>query len=243
MKSPRKVENRLKRFTAFGMIDMCDTKHDSSHEVEITMNKDVMKGNNDIAARNRAMFSGKGIRVIDVMGSVGSGKTSLIKALCRKLKTKYRIKVIAGDITTDIDAKRISSEGVPVYQINTGGMCHLEADLIENAVKKMGIDDTDILFIENVGNLICPASFDLGETKRLVVISVTEGPFMVVKHPIMFKDASVVVINKTDLSEAMGVEPDSFEPQVHTIQPKAKVVTLSLKNNDNVDNVIEALGF
>ena len=211
--------------------------------IEILIKKDVIKEENVLAERNRSIFKNKGIKTINIMGSVGSGKTTLIKALCRKLKERYRIKVIAGDITTDIDAKRIREEGVEVEQINTGGMCHLDANLIHESIQNKGIDGKDIIFIENVGNLICPASFDLGEEKRIVVISVTEGPYMVLKHPLMFLDADIVVVNKIDLADAMKVNPDKFEEEVQSIQPNAKVLKTSLNKGKNVEEIIKTIGF
>ncbi len=248
MKSLKETENRLKKFTNFWKIKMCDEcgcgepGHEHK-EIEIKINKDIYKENDKIAEHNKSKFLEKGIQAINVMGSVGSGKTTLIKALCRNLKDKYRIKVIAGDITTDIDAKRISEEGIPVHQINTGGMCHLDAELVHKTLHEIGTDDTDIIFIENVGNLICPASFSLGETKKMVVISVTEGPYMVVKHPVMFRDADIVIVNKTDLADAMEVDPGKFEEEVHTMQPKAKVLKTSLKNMEKIEDIIKALDF
>jgi len=244
----KKEENLLKKFTNFWKIEMCDEcgcgepshKHE---EVEIEIKKDVIKEENKLAEKNRSLFRSKGITAINVLGSVGSGKTTLIKTLCRNLKDKYRIKVIAGDITTDIDAKRISEEGVEVEQINTGGMCHLDANLINKSLNDINTYEKDLILIENVGNLICPASFDLGENKRVVVISVTEGPYMVIKHPMIFKDADVVIVNKTDLAEVMDVDPDKFEEEVHSIQPKAKVVKASLRNIENVEYIIKVLDF
>ncbi|MBN2102110.1 MAG: hydrogenase nickel incorporation protein HypB [Candidatus Aenigmarchaeota archaeon] len=216
---------------------------EKSGNFEILIKKDVIREENILAENNRKIFRNKGITAINIMGSVGSGKTTLIKALCRKLKDRYRIKVIAGDITTDIDAKRIKEEGVDVEQINTGGMCHLDANLINKSINEIGTYGKDIIFIENVGNLICPANFDLGEEKRIVVISVTEGPYMVLKHPLMFKEACLVVINKTDLADVMEVNPDKFEDEVHSIQPKADVIKTSLKNLENIDEIIKAIGF
>ncbi|TES87038.1 hydrogenase nickel incorporation protein HypB, partial [Candidatus Aerophobetes bacterium] len=140
------------------------------------------------------------VRAIDVMGSVGSGKTSLIKNFLSRLKDRYRLGVVAGDLTTTIDAERIKEEGVEVIQVNTGKECHLDANLIRRALKEFDLGSMDFLLIENVGNLICPAEFPLGSHKRAVVVSVTEGPWMIAKHPYIFSEADLVVINKIDLA-------------------------------------------
>lgn len=211
--------------------------------VKIEIKRDIYKENDSIAEHNKEKFLKDNISVFNIMGSVGSGKTTLIKRLCRGLKDKYRIKVIAGDIATDIDAKRISEEGVPVKQINTGGMCHLDANIVHKTLHEIGTDNTDIIFIENVGNLICPASFYLGETKKLVVVSVTEGPYMAVKHPIMFRGVDYVIINKTDLADAMEVSPDAIEEQIKKIEPKAKVLKASLKDDGSFEGLLEAIRF
>ena len=155
---------------------------------DIELEADILKANRQLASENHAKLKENGITTIDVMGSVGSGKTSLIKAIVSRLKENHRIAVIEGDVTTTIDADIIASEGVPTVQVNTGKECHLDANLIKKALARMQLSELDLIFIENVGNLICPAEFPLGSDKRLVVISVTEGPYMVIKHPMMFYD-------------------------------------------------------
>jgi hydrogenase nickel incorporation protein HypB len=176
------------------------------------------------------------------MGSVGSGKTSLIKSLISSLKRRYRIAVIEGDVTTTIDADLIAIEGVPAIQVNTGKECHLDANLIRKALNHMKLNELDLIFIENVGNLICPAEFPLGSDKRLVVISVTEGPYMVVKHPLMFHNADAVAINKADLAAAMEVNPAKLEQDIAMINPRASIVTTSCRNGLGIRDVANALG-
>lgn len=150
--------------------------------------------------------------------------------------------VIEGDVTTTIDSDLIASEGVPAIQVNTGKECHLDANLIRKALDRMPLDGLDLIFIENVGNLICPAEFPLGSSKRLVVVSVTEGPYMVMKHPMMFVGADVVAINKLDLARAMEVDPKKLMSDVAKLNLRAVTVSTSCKTGVGVSEVIEALG-
>lgn len=203
---------------------------------------DILKENRRLADENKKRLDSEEVQAIDVMGSVGSGKTSLIKAIISKLKSKSRIAVIEGDVTTTIDSDLIASEGVPTVQVNTGKECHLDANLIRKALNRLPLDKLDLIFIENVGNLICPAEFPLGSDKRLVVISVTEGPYMVVKHPMMFLAANVVAINKIDLAKAMGVEPEKLSADVAKLNPNAAAIPTSARDGTGVLHVIKALG-
>lgn len=209
-------------------------------DVELEIN--ILRENQRLAYANKGRLDANKIHAIDVMGSVGSGKTSLIKAIVSRLKNKYRIAVIEGDVTTSIDSELIASEGVPTVQINTGKECHLDANLIRKALDRMPLDKLDLIFIENVGNLICPSEFPLGSDKRLVVISVTEGPYMVLKHPMMFLGADVVAINKVDLAKAMEVKPEKLSADVARLNPKAATVNTSCKSGKGVEEVIKALG-
>lgn len=209
---------------------------------DIELEADLLKANREIASENHRRMKEHEIVAIDVMGSVGSGKTSLIKSLISALKGRYRIAVIEGDVTTTIDADLIAIEGVPAIQVNTGKECHLDANLIRKALNHMKLNELDLVFIENVGNLICPAEFPLGSDKRLVVISVTEGPYMVVKHPLMFHNADAVAINKADLAAAMEVNPAKLEQDIARINPKASIVTTSCRNGLGIRDVANALG-
>jgi len=209
---------------------------------DIELETDILKANKELALENHRVMKEHGVTSIDVMGSVGSGKTSLIKAMVSILKNRYRIAVIEGDVTTTIDADLIAAENVPTVQVNTGKECHLDANLIKKALTKLELNELDLIFIENVGNLICPAEFPLGSDKRLVVISVTEGPYMVVKHPMMFLDAQVVAINKIDAAGVMGVDPNRLSADVARINPKAANVHTSCRNGTGINEVIEKLG-
>ncbi len=208
---------------------------------DIELEEDLLKKNKELAQRNKRLLDKHKILAVDVMGSIGSGKTSLIKNLASQLKENYRIGAIAGDLTTTIDADRIKDEGVEVIQVNTGKECHLDANLIGKALKKFDLKALDILFIENVGNLICPADFPLGSHKRIVVISVTEGPWMVIKHPYIFLEADLVAINKIDLTKAMGVSPQKLTEDIYKINPTVKVVQTNCIKGEGIEEIVEAL--
>jgi len=209
---------------------------------DVELEVKILSENRRLADENKNRLHSKSVYAIDVMGSVGSGKTSLIKSMVSKLKKNHRIAVIEGDVTTTIDSDLIASEGVPTVQVNTGKECHLDANLIRKALDALPLADLDLIFIENVGNLICPAEFPLGSDKRLVVISVTEGPYMVVKHPMMFLDAQVVAINKTDLATPMGVDPKKLSTDVALLNPKAVTIHTSCRTGNGIEGVINALG-
>ncbi|MCK5119236.1 MAG: hydrogenase nickel incorporation protein HypB, partial [Candidatus Latescibacteria bacterium] len=197
--------------------------------------------NRELAEGNRKLLDEHGVFSVDVMGSVGSGKTTLIGQIVRRLKGKRRIAALAGDLTTTIDADRIQAHGATVIEVNTGKECHLDANLVKKGMAELDLGEIDVLIIENVGNLICPGEFPLGAHKRMVIISVTEGPYMVLKHPYIFMDADVVAINKTDLSEAMNVDPAKLEKDAHRVKPSLKVVRTNGLTGEGVDEIIEAL--
>ena len=221
-------------------VDVVTSAEGEVFDVELELN--ILRENERLAEENKSRLDSKGIHAIDVMGSVGSGKTSLIKSMISQLKKDLRIAVIEGDVTTTIDSDIISSEGVPTVQVNTGKECHLDANLIRKALDRIPLDRLDLIFIENVGNLICPAEFPLGSDRRLVVISVTEGPYMVVKHPMMFLGAKVVAINKIDVAAAMGIDPNKLSDDVARLNPKAASVHTSCRNATGINEVIEKLG-
>jgi len=209
---------------------------------DIELEESLLEANRRLAEKNRALLDQHGIRAIDVMGSVGSGKTSLISCLVERLKDQYRIAYIAGDLTTTIDADLIARHGIPVVQVNTGKECHLDANLVAKALKRLDLASTDLIFIENVGNLICPAEFPLGSHDRLVVVSITEGPYVVMKHPYIFMEAQVAVINKVDLAEVMGVDVGKLEADIRAVNPSLRTVRACCRTGDGVEGVIEALG-
>lgn len=209
---------------------------------DIELAEDLLQANARLARENRVLLDTHGVRAVDVMGSVGTGKTSLIAQLVERLQDRYHIAAIAGDLTTTIDADLLASQGVPVVQINTGKECHLDANLIRKALGQLDLPALDLLFIENVGNLICPAEFPLGSEVRIVVISVTEGPYMVLKHPHTFLSADIVAINKVDLAEVLQIDPEDLATDIRTINPTATVVKTSCRRGVGITEVVEALG-
>jgi len=208
---------------------------------DIELSEELLEENRKIAEENKKKFQEYGVRVIEVRGSIGSGKTSLIESLVEVLSDKYEIGVMAGDVTTTIDAERLEKKGAKVVQINTGGECHLDANLVRKAINVLDPRKLDLIFIENVGNLICPADFPLGSQQIIVVVSVTEGPYTIVKHPMILEDADLLFINKIDLAEAMDVNPSSIERDALRINPKLKVVKGSLKEGMGVQEVLKSL--
>ncbi|MGD8545041.1 MAG: hydrogenase nickel incorporation protein HypB [Candidatus Bathyarchaeota archaeon] len=216
-------------------------KAEEGEVFDIELEANILEANEKLAKENKELFRKYGVEAIDVMGSIGAGKTSLIEKLVHLLKVKYRIAAFKGDLTTTIDAELIARHGVEVVPINTGKECHLDANLVKKALQRIDLENLDLLFIENVGNLICPAEFPLGSEKRVVVISVTEGPYMVMKHPFIFMDANVVVINKADLAQAMEVNVKKLETDVKRINPKAKVAVTNCRSGEGVRKVVEAL--
>ncbi len=209
--------------------------------LEIEPGMDILEVNKQLAHKNMEHLQKHNVKAIDVMGSIGAGKTSLIEKLVQALKKKYRIAVFKGDLTTTIDAERIGRHGVKVVTINTGLECHLDANVVARAVERISLQDIDLLFIENVGNLICPAEFPLGTEKRVVVVSVTEGPYMVVKHPFTFMTADVTVINKKDLAEIMKVDTEQLKKQAKDIKPNMKVAVTNALTGEGVEELIKAL--
>ncbi|HID96382.1 MAG TPA: hydrogenase nickel incorporation protein HypB [Candidatus Latescibacteria bacterium] len=208
---------------------------------DIELEEDLLQRNRELALENRKLLDSHGVLAVDIMGSVGSGKTSLIEQMVSCLKARYRIAAIAGDLTTTIDAERIKGRGAEVVEVNTGKECHLDANLVRKAIEELELETIDLLFIENVGNLICPADFPLGSHRRIVVTSVTEGPYMVIKHPHIFAEADAVAINKVDLSQAMGVEPEKLQEDALSINPALRVVRTNCLTGEGVEDVIELL--
>lgn len=201
----------------------------------------ILEVNKQLAKKNLKLLQKHNVQAIDIMGSIGAGKTSLIEKIVQKLKQRYRIAVFKGDLTTTIDAELIGRHGVQAITINTGRECHLDANVVARAMERINLDDIDLLIIENVGNLICPAEFPLGTHKRVVVVSVTEGPYMIVKHPFTFMNANVMVINKKDLAETMKISPKQLETQVKAIKPDIKVTFTNALNGEGVEELIKAL--
>ncbi len=204
--------------------------------MEIKVLRDVLSANDGIARRNQNRLDKHGILTINLMSSPGAGKTSLIMQTIGKLKGKTRIAVIEGDIASTIDADKVSKQGVAVVQINTAGGCHLDANMTENALNNLPLNDIDLLFIENVGNLICPAGFALGEHKRAMLLSLPEGDDKPYKYPSMFTEADVVLINKADLLPYLDFNVISFTRVVSGLNPKVKIFQVSCKTGQGLED-------
>jgi len=210
--------------------------------VEIVVDEDIKARQEELAERNRELLRERGIRAFDVAGSVGAGKTSLIAEMVGRLKDKHGVAVIAGDVATTHDAERVAQRGAKkVLQINTGGMCHLDASLVWRALGQLPDSGIDVLFIENVGNLICPSYFSLGAEARVVVVSASEGAHVIEKHPAMFETAELVVLNKTDIAEAVHVDLAEPMADLARVRPGLRVVKTNCLAGEGVDEVLRAL--
>ncbi len=211
--------------------------------VTVDLEKDILSANRRIANDNRALLEKHGIVAFDFLGAIGSGKTLIIEKLVEVLKAKgKRAAAVAGDVSGDDDYQRFVSHGIPASNINTGKECHLDAHLVDHALEDLPLDKLDYLFIENVGNLVCPVDFPLGSHKRVVVISVTEGDDMVRKHPAIFAFSDVIVINKIDLAQAMEVDPKILERDARRTNPGAAVVMMDARHGKGLEDLVKALG-
>jgi hydrogenase nickel incorporation protein HypB len=208
---------------------------------DIELEHSLLEANAKIARENRALLDRHGIKSIDIMGAIGSGKTTLITKLVTLLKPKLGVAVFNGDATTSDDVNGIAQQGVPVVQLATVNGCHLDANLITKALREIPLDQVKLILVENIGNLICPAEFPLGSKARMVVVSVTEGPWMVRKHPHMFRGAEIVVINKVDLAGAMDVSVQALIDDVHRLKPDIQVFPTSCKTGAGLDDVAAAV--
>ena len=186
----------------------------------VTIERKVLEKNDALAATNRATFARHGLLVINVVSSPGAGKTTLLEATIEQLRDRLRIAVVEGDVQTDLDAQRVARYGVPVVQIVTNGGCHLEAGLVAQALNRLDLDAIDLLIVENVGNLVCPANFDLGEAMKVVVLSTTEGDDKPLKYPGMFRNASALVINKIDLLPYVNADVGMIRRHAQQINPR-----------------------
>ena len=202
--------------------------------MEIKVLKNILGANEQIARKNRELLEKNGVFAVNIMASPGAGKTSLVLQTIAAVKGKVKVGVIEGDIASKIDAETVGKAGVPVVQINTGGECHLDANMIQNALANLPLKDIDLLLIENVGNLVCPAEFNLGEHKKVLVASVPEGDDKPYKYPAMFTAADAVVLNKTDLLPYVKFNLEAFTKAVNGINARAGVFPLSCTTGEGV---------
>ena len=210
--------------------------HHHEHDARmVKIEQDILAKNDGYAAKNRARFAERGIVAINLMSSPGSGKTSLLVRTLEALGSRVPMAVIEGDQQTSLDADRIRATGVPALQVNTGKGCHLDASMIERAAERLEVPDGALLFIENVGNLVCPAGFDLGEHKRVVLCSVTEGEDKPAKYPNMFAFADMVIVNKIDLLPYVPIDVEVLEEGIARIQPNAEILRVSTTTGEGFD--------
>lgn len=211
--------------------------------MEVKVYSDIMKANDVLAQQNRSFFDERGLYVLNMLGSPGGGKTTVLERtveVCRE-RDGLRIGVIEGDIETSRDAERLDKLGIPVIQINTRGACHLDAAMIGRVLDGLPTDQIHLLVVENVGNLVCPAGFDLGENGKVTVLSVTEGEDKPVKYPEAFRKSCATIVNKTDLLEHTNVSLEVLERDLHGINPSLRVIPVSGRTGDGIADWVDWL--
>ncbi len=211
---------------------------------DISIEKDIIRENINVAEENKVLLKKYNIRSYNIMGAIGSGKTSLIEiAIDHLVKKGKKVAVIAGDVVAEYDSNRFRKHDCLVIPLNTGKECHLDAHLVSHELEdmeEMGVlKDIDYLFMENVGNLICPSDFTLGEDKRIVVVSVSEGDDIVLKHPTIFRFSDICIINKIDIAEAVDASPEKMERDCHSLNPRIKILKTSVKKNIRINEWLE----
>jgi hydrogenase nickel incorporation protein HypB len=213
--------------------------HDHPHPHEphrtLTVEQGILDKNDRLAERNRGFFQAKRVYVVNVLASPGAGKTAFIERTAADLAGRLRLGVIVGDLATENDAVRLRGHGIPAIQITTGSVCHLDAEMVSRAMERLDFDALDVLVIENVGNLVCPAVYDLGESARVVLLSVTEGEDKPLKYPVMFQRAQVVVINKMDLAAAVEFDREAALRNIRRVAPGATVLEVSAKTGQGME--------
>ena len=210
--------------------------------MEIKIVKQILEWNEDVSREVKETLAESKVLLVNVMGSPGGGKTSLITAMIDRLRDKYRIGVIEGDIAGDIDARRIEQMGIPVVQLQTDGACHIEAMSIRHMLPMFDLDALDIIFVENIGNLVCPAEFNIGEDLRISILSVPEGDDKVIKYPLMFTETDALVINKYDMMQHFSFDADKVEREEKDANAKAQVFRVSTVTGEGLDAVAQWLG-
>lgn len=215
---------------------------DEIRDAVVQTKMEVEKDNELLAQRNNQDLKRFNVKSIDIVGAIGAGKTAILEKIVELLANKYRILVICGDITTRVDADRIQAHNAETIQINTGRECALNAYHIHQIITNRDLKNYDLLFIENVGNLICPSDFTLGTDIRITVVSTTEGEWVIEKHPMLFKMSDIAVINKIDLAERLGTNIQKMVEDAKNINPQIEVVSTSAKTGKNIEKLIELLG-
>ncbi len=207
--------------------------------MDIPVMEDILGRNDKIAGKNKAVFDAHGILAINLLGSPGSGKTTLLEKTIAKLKDKLRLAVIEGDLFTDKDADRIAKHNVPVVQINTNGGCHLDAPMVEEVLSDLDLDNLDVVIIENVGNLVCPAEFVVGEDMKVTVLSITEGDDKPLKYPIIFKESKVAILNKIDILPFTNFDIKAAKHDLKCIHPQLEILETAASNGTGIEKWCE----
>lgn len=202
---------------------------------EIQVMKNILGENDRVAAENQALFAEKNVYVINLMGSPGAGKTSVLEKTMEKLKDRLKMAVIEGDLFTSKDADRIEKHGVPVIQINTAGGCHLDAPMVQKVAQKLDLDGLDLLVVENVGNLVCPAEFDTGAVKNAMILSVPEGDDKPLKYPLMFSICDVLLVNKIDVAPYFNFSLEKCIERVKKLNPNIQVFPISALKGEGIE--------
>lgn len=212
------------------------------HEVTVDVGKDILAANRQEAEKNLAVLNQHDIRAYDILGAIGSGKTALIEKVTPLLQEQgYGVGAVAGDVAGEDDYLRMKRLGIPVVNINTGKECHLDAHLVHHALEQLPLSDLDFLFIENVGNMVCPADFPLGTHERMIIVSVTEGDDVVRKHPMIFQQCATGIINKIDLADAVGADVTRMEADMKRVAPSIHVIKSDLKRGVGVSEFVGLL--
>ena len=209
--------------------------------MKVKVLQNIMDANDQIATRNQQLLDKNKVLALNIMSSPGAGKTSLILETIRRLKGKVRTAVVEGDIASTIDADRINKEEVPVVQINTGGQCHIDANMVSNALESLSLKDIDLLLIENVGNLVCPAEFRTGAHKRVMLLSVPEGDDKPYKYPLMFTLCQAIIVNKMDMLPLADFDITAFQRVVTGLNPNARIFQVSCKTGEGIENWVSWL--
>jgi hydrogenase nickel incorporation protein HypB len=207
----------------------------SSQTRLVEVRQHVLKHNDVVARALRARFHAAGVYVVSLVSSPGAGKTAFLEKVLATMHGRHRVAALVGDLATDNDAKRLARSQAPVRQITTGTVCHLEAEMVEKALEGWALEELDFLFIENVGNLVCPATFDLGEDLRLVLFSVTEGEDKPLKYPTIFNTADVAVLTKIDLAAAVELDAAAAKRNIQSVRPGMKVFEVSAKTGEGME--------
>jgi hydrogenase nickel incorporation protein HypB len=212
------------------------------HKVEIEVGRDILKRNKEEATQNLKLLKENNIKAFDILGSIGSGKTSIIEKVVPILERKgLKIGAIAGDVVGEDDFLRMKALHIPVINLNTGTECHLDAHIVGHALTKLPLNELDLLFIENVGNMVCPTDFELGTDARIVVVSVTEGDDVVNKHPMIFRVSDIGIINKIDLAHAVGASVTRMRSDMKRIAPQVRQIQMSVRTGQGIREFIDDL--